>query len=213
MEPKPPSGVENALEKRGRGRPTKLSPQIQAKICEILRSAGTVEQACASVGVDPSSYQHWKAKGLAQPRGKYRDFFQAVQKAMQERLLALESRIVIATRDHMAGQDPKTGKGGHFVEGDWRAALALLERLKPRQWAPRVYQHVDKELDDALDRLEREFKDEPALLERALNAIAGGQGGATLGGEEDGEHRANPGGGEAVQPPPTEPQATPGPRA
>lgn len=192
---KEPESAENEPEKRSPGRPTRLNGKIQGKICEILRDAGTYADAAKAVGVDLSTVMHWKQKGAAQESGKYREFLQVCQVAEEGRFATLEGRVVIASKD-------RTTDDGRFVPGDWRAAMAWLERKKPKEWAPRVYQHVDKELDGAIERLEREFKDEPAILDRALNAVAGGQSSGGAGSPEVGDGGKDDGGGEAVHPAP-----------
>lgn len=179
------------------GRPSKLTPELEAAIISRLKLCGTLEDVSAICGVTMQTLHNWRERGRKQQRGKFRRFFDAVQQAQQDRNVARESSILLASRK------------------DWKALAWLMERTNPKMYAPRVYQHINEELDRAIERLQVTFKNEPAILERALASIAGfeGPGGMApnAAGEGDPGGGAGGGGGEAIHPSPAEPEAEAGP--
>jgi hypothetical protein len=205
MASKRTEGAPFLTEKSPRGRPSKLTDAIQDKILQTLKLCGTLEDAAAAAGIALGTLHQWKSKGLRQTKGRYRDFVDAVWQAENERRITRELHIIRSGQDHMVGQD-KDGKGGVLSRGDWRATAWILERTDPKRYAPRVYQHVDQELDDAIRRIKEAFSDDPAGLERALTALAGGQSRDGIGDAEDLPDRADDAGGEAVLPTPPEPE-------
>ena len=58
------------------GRPTKLTPELQAQLCEILREGNFVETACRCVGIPVERFYQWLKKDPG--------FREAVEKAMGE---------------------------------------------------------------------------------------------------------------------------------
>lgn len=177
-------------QKLKRGRPSRLTPEVQSKIVSTLKACGTLEDAAAQAGVHLATLHMWKAKGRLQRRGKYRDFLDTVEEAIRLRRLSREATLA------------KAGAK------DWRALAWLMERTEPKRYAPRVVHHIEEELTNAIDRLAEEFADEPEILERALAALAGGDRFREAERDAEGEVGADDRGGEAVQPPPAEPQAT-----
>lgn len=71
------------------GRPTKYTPELQEALCDALRQGMTVEEACKSVGIQPSSYYGWTHH--------YPEFLEAVTRARIERAVAWVDRAVEET--------------------------------------------------------------------------------------------------------------------
>src|SRR3712207_5676590 len=65
-------------------RPTKLTPGIQAAICESLKSGLFRAAAASLVGIDEMTLSRWYHRGAREDRGAYRAFFLAVNKAEAE---------------------------------------------------------------------------------------------------------------------------------
>ena len=69
----------------GRGRQTKLTPELREKFCQVIAAGNYYEPACGYVGIDYSTFWRWMEKGEAQAAanttGQYRDFREAVLKA------------------------------------------------------------------------------------------------------------------------------------
>lgn len=105
-----------AVEKRKRGRPCKLTPQLEEKIFRYIRGGNAQHVAAQASGLSKSQFFAWMAKGRAAKSGKFRDFYLGVEEA----LAVCQASLVIQLRDH--GQR------------EWRAILAILARRFPNEW-------------------------------------------------------------------------------
>ena len=102
------------------GRPTKLTPEVQEKICNAIRAGNYYEAACAYAGIGYSTFRAWMIKGEKAKSGKYREFMEAIKKAEYE----AEARLVAQWQKHM----PE----------NWQAIATFLERRYPERWGKRV---------------------------------------------------------------------------
>ena len=94
---------------KGRGRPKKLNPYIQALILEAIRSGMTRELTAKYAGIHVSTLYHWLALGQ-QGKKEYKDFYEAVNLAEAKGAMYNLSLIRKAAQKH------------------WQAAAWLLER-------------------------------------------------------------------------------------
>lgn len=101
------------------GRPSKLTPEVQKRLCDAIRAGNYYEAACAYAGIDYSTFRRWMKKGEGQKRGKYREFCEAVTRAELE----AEARLVAQWQQHMPN--------------DYRAIRDFLERRFPERWGRR----------------------------------------------------------------------------
>lgn len=103
------------------GRPSKLTPEVQNRIVQIIKAGGYQESAAAAAGVSKRALLSWLSRG--DPDGTdpedqvYRDFRVAVDQAKAE----AEARNVVLISTAAAK--------------DWKAAAWLLERQNPERWA------------------------------------------------------------------------------
>jgi transposase len=138
------------------GQPTKLTPGVQERIVEALRTGSYKTTAAAYAGIDVRSIYHWLERGEADIElgieSDYAQFFQAVKKAEADH--EINALLLI---DNAA----RTG------DGAWQAAAWTLARKHPDRWGRR--QRVDgltpDEFDEHLSRMEDELED----LEGGLN--------------------------------------------
>lgn len=100
-------------------RPTKLTPRLQAKICDAIRVGCYVETAAAYCGISKDTFYRWLRKGNEEEEGIYRDFVDAVEKAIAD----------AEFRDVMIISNAATT--------DWKAAAWKLERRAPDRWSRR----------------------------------------------------------------------------
>jgi len=101
---------------RKRGRKPKYSPEVVKDITDALRLGAKIKDACKYAGVDEGTYFRWI--------NEKEEFRELTQKALATATIRLVGRISKAADD-----------------GDWRAALALLERRDPEGWGRRVVEN------------------------------------------------------------------------
>jgi hypothetical protein len=102
------------------GRPSKLTPEVQEKIVTAIRAGNYAQVAAVYAGITERTYYRWMELGDQARGGRYLQFFQAVKAAEGE----AEVRAVAIIQKKMTG--------------DWRAAMAYLERKHPKRWGRRV---------------------------------------------------------------------------
>jgi hypothetical protein len=103
------------------GRPSKLTEELEQKLCDALRAGNYLEVAARYAGVSRSSVHRWLALGAddgADPRLK--QFAEAVSKAEADAEI------------HAVGVVRKA-----INQGDTRAAFGYLERRHPARWRRR----------------------------------------------------------------------------
>lgn len=116
--PKPPALVPRAGRVRGRGRPTKLTKELQDQLVNLISIGSFYKSACSAVGISYSTFREWLRRGEQASRGKYRAFYEAITRA-----------------DGTA----ETSLVAFWYSGatkSWVAARALLERRYPERWGP-----------------------------------------------------------------------------
>ena len=101
-------------------RPTKLTPDVQDLIVDGINAGLTFRLTCARVGVHPATFYRWLDTGETANVGRYREFYEAVERAKADSALRLVSQITL--------QAP----------ADWRAAAFMLERRFPDDYGKRT---------------------------------------------------------------------------
>ncbi len=101
-----------------RGRPDKLTPEVQAKIVAAIVAGNFRDVAARCAGIGVRTLRTWLARGKAGDK-KYRDFRHALMEAEG----AAEINALALVRG--------------AAEKDWRAAAWFLERKFPRRWGRR----------------------------------------------------------------------------
>lgn len=112
-----------------RGRPGKLTPEVQKSIVDMLRRGNYLETSALISGVDPSTVRLWLKKGKEAKRGIYRDFLAAVKRA------SIRPEV----------EDVETIRKAAAT--DWRAAAWRLEHRYPQRWAKKTtkLEHTGKD--------------------------------------------------------------------
>jgi transposase-like protein len=103
------------------GRPSKLTDELEQKLCDALRAGNYLEVAARYAGVSRSSVHRWiaqAAEDTADPRLK--QFAEAVRKAEADAEI------------HAVGVVRKA-----INQGDTHAAFGYLERRHPERWRRR----------------------------------------------------------------------------
>lgn len=120
-----------------KGRPTKISAEIQAEIVKYIKIGCYVETAVSCVGLAKGTFYDWMQKGQRQKRGPFRNFYLAVDQAIAES----EARDIARLDQLVIGVPAKYDEGGkkirEEVPGDWRGIAWRLERRHPKKWGRR----------------------------------------------------------------------------
>lgn len=103
-----------------RGRPSKLTPELQRKLVDLIASNVPIVTATAAAGISERTFHAWMKEGRAGTTRATRDFAAAIDKAEAEG----EAALVLLMR-----------KAGIK---DWRAALELLKRRYPQRWGDKA---------------------------------------------------------------------------
>ena len=141
------------------GRPTKLTLDVQSRVCEAVRAGNYLDVAAEFGGIGGTTFHRWMARGAKESSGRYRDFRTAVEKAERDAEVAL-----VATWRRQA-------------KDNWQAAAALLERRYGRRWGRRqtIEAVVQEELRAALEKLRAVL--EPATFRLVIDTLSAGGGG------------------------------------
>lgn len=99
-----------------RGRASKLTPEVQARIVKALEAGCYFDAACEGAGIGESTGYRWLERGEAGDAG-YREFREAVKRAEA----VAEAGALAAIRSAYQG-------------GTWQAAAWYLERKHPERW-------------------------------------------------------------------------------
>jgi len=133
------------------GRPTKLTPQLQEKICKYISEGNYLNVACDAVGISDQTYNSWLHRGdeeLKNGGGIYSSFLEAVKRASAEQEARIAERLLAGAMPGVRKTVTKDGPDGQTVEvtetgGDWLAAATYLERRHPDRWGRRDRTQVD----------------------------------------------------------------------
>jgi hypothetical protein len=116
----------------GPGQPTKLTPEVHAKIVQVVSAGNYLKTAAQFAGVGNSTLMLWLQRGRAaaalaetgqeipEPEIRYLEFLEAVTQA------ETVAEVTAVTHWRRA-----------FAE-DWRAARDYLGRKRPEQWAAKT---------------------------------------------------------------------------
>lgn len=189
------------LRSRPTGRPTRLTAELQKKICSLLSKCVTVRDACAAVGIHYTTFYNWRARGEAEasrltsaPEGTqpveseqiYLNFFYAVTRAeAQAREYAAKTiheamrptRIVERTVETFT--ETRLNRRGEPYEYVRRREMETV-RQQPGDWRAAVEYLKRRDKDHWTDRLELEgrldhdvnLRVDPEQYERALTTLA-----------------------------------------
>ncbi len=106
-------------QKKPIGRPTKLTPELQAKILTAVRAGNYVETAAAHAGINKATLYDWLKRGADEESGIYREFSNAIEKAWAD------AEVMDVLLMSKAAQE------------NWQAVAWRLERRHPDRWGRR----------------------------------------------------------------------------
>ena len=128
------------------GRPTKLTPEVQAAICEHLANGATLEVAAQAEGITRQTVTNWRMAG-----GKGTEPYAAFLVASERARARFETDTLSRLRklDESATLDPKIA--APLV----KSLTWLLERTRRERYGTLVTVKVEEAKDHLLDTLER----------------------------------------------------------
>ena len=112
--------------KKGKGRPSGISPEITEEVCKYLRQGNYIETAAAMVDISKPTLYDWLKKGNREEKGIYRDFLNAVKKAQTQAEVSDVLTIAKASQHQ------------------WQAAAWRLERKFPGKWGRNLRVEMDE---------------------------------------------------------------------
>lgn len=119
-------------------RRTKLTPELQRDILQVLSAGATIKDACHYVGIAERTYYAWIEHGEKANSGLYYQFMQAAQKAIASGSVEAVTVIRMAAKEQ------------------WQAAAWFLERKNPQEWARRTKVEIElsKDAESKLKQLQ-----------------------------------------------------------
>jgi len=136
-----------------KGRHAKYTVEVAEKLLTAIRAGNTRRVACAHAGISEDTLARWiKGQGGqldGEAKAHFADFAEHLTRAEADKEVALVATIKSAAMLHevvkVKRKKVPTEDGGVMVieettvskEHDWHAAAWLLERMNPKDWAPR----------------------------------------------------------------------------
>lgn len=139
------------------GRPTSLTPEVQATIVAAIETGNYRDTACRAAGVSDRSLRNWCERGETGEE-PYASFFDALQAAEAKAEMALLAQI----------KDAQAGTPGVSGADLWQSRAWVMERRWPKRWAARVRTVVAEEVEGLLARV----KKDPELARKVADVLA-----------------------------------------
>lgn len=132
------------------GRPTSLTPELQAAIVACIEAGNYRVTACASVGIHRHTLQNWEKWGL-EGKAPYVDLLAALLKAEAKSEVDLLASV-------------RNAESGDL----WQNKAWMLERRFATRWCAKVKQQVAEHVDALTEKL----KADPELHRRVVDVLA-----------------------------------------
>ena len=116
-----------------RGRPSKLTDTVKARLVQAITSGNYHDAACTYAGISPRSFYYWLEKGSTATSGEYKDFYDSIQEAEA----ACELRMVGQWQQHM--------------NKDWRAIAEFMGRRYFDRWGKRERNDINQQIEGELE--------------------------------------------------------------
>jgi hypothetical protein len=139
------------------GRPTSLTPEVQATIVAAIEAGNYRSTAAASAGVHRNRLAEWEKRGESGEE-PYASFACALQRAEAKSEMAALAKI----------RDARAGTPGVSGADVWTNEAWFLERRFASRWCARVKQQVA----ETVDTLTSKLKAKPELHRQVLDVIA-----------------------------------------
>jgi hypothetical protein len=164
---------------RKAGRTSKLTPELQAEIVNLLKMGVLIVDVCDYVGIDNATYHRWAAVGrayrigddhqhmprLIADRERYGEFYDSTTRARKEATIGCVNTLRIASQTvtkRVRNSDTGEMELEIVKQGDIQAAEWYLERSNPAKWGKRTY--LKMEGLEQLIRLAKELGHKPETV-------------------------------------------------
>lgn len=133
----------NEAPKKGRGRPTKISPELTDKIVNAVRGGIGLKHAAILNGLAPQTITNWMNRGrdalAIGEENEFASFYLDLSKARATAISLCEGTVLHAA----------------VRKRDWKAAVTYLERQVPEEWGRKdmLVVAVDGALQDLMDKV------------------------------------------------------------
>jgi hypothetical protein len=141
------------------GRPPKLTPEVVAQIAASVRAGGFPHTAAEAAGVSLRTYYRWRARGEAEGRGRYQEFWHTVCQAAAEARLIAEAAVFKASPEAWLTKGPgrtTPQRPGwtetydvrvHQAGGPLEIRVVYVHKEPPAQLAPPTAENVRRAVD------------------------------------------------------------------
>ncbi len=107
------------------GRPTKLTPAVQRKLCKALADGNTRTDAARIAGIGLTTFKVWMIRGKKHKTGIFRAFRAAIKEAESKASSSMVGKIRKAANEQ------------------WQAAAWWLERRRPEDFGRKATQVIE----------------------------------------------------------------------
>lgn len=140
---------------------SKLTPEVQTRIVQLVRLGNYVKTACTAAGISESTYHDWMRRGdpaiaYRQANAPYREFRHEVERARAEG----EAAMVMIV-------------GNEARARSWQAATWFLERAFPERWSRPSQREEVSSTDAEKDAEFDEFKEYDELARARRDRLSG----------------------------------------
>ena len=146
----------------------KLNDQIIVEISKKLKTGIPAKWAAQAEGITERTYHHWKSEGeeiFNKVTDKDGEIIQSKYKKLNEteNLKFLFFRSI--SQSIAEGHSVLVAAVYSHIKDDWKAAMEILSRRFPKEWAKRDHLHVEQEVTEKPNKLkeleDKHFKDVP----------------------------------------------------
>lgn len=126
------------------GRPTKLTLELQEKICGLIAQGNYINVSCQICGISDDAYNAWLKRG-EKGEEPFKGFAVAIKRAEvdaeAERIARIEQAGkggAVTRRRIETRRDGTEVVDEQYTAPAWQADMTLLERRHPERWGRRV---------------------------------------------------------------------------
>ena len=135
---------------RGKGRPSKFTPEIRKALIDTITAGLTYTHACQIVGIDYDTFNKWRLKGNRETKGDFFDFVGELTLAETQTALSMMATVRKCAQGYKIKRK-FVNKNGDLITydedipSDWRASTWWLEHRYPEEYGKQRIEHTGKD--------------------------------------------------------------------